>query len=316
MSANCEYFQGLMSQMLDGDLIPAEVSVLREHIRTCSDCRGLCGALSAITLSLRGDLVDPPDALADGVMRRIEAYEAENAAPPEPIPEPEPEIVPFKAEAEPPAPEPTPAAPEKKPSPRPVQKPAPYHARPSKKPVRAWPRLAAAACLILMIGGGAFAALRGFGGGAPMSAAAQSESSMITMDAMPAPEAAGPGPVMFAAEADEAEEAAADEAPAEAPAAMDGAAQSMSSPVYTRDAPASVPEGREADFEALLLDARWGDAGAPAADWSVIAAVEYRGVVYEFLTDENEEYLLWQDAAEGMPVHSPASVEALWAILQ
>ena len=75
------------------------------------------------------------------------------------------------------------------------------------------------------------------------------------------------------------------------------------------DAPVLVPEDRQADFEALL-----GDAGVtPSEERTVIAYVEYRGVIYEFSRDGDA--LVWRDAAEGMAVTSPATEDALWRVL-
>ena len=182
--------------------------------------------------------------------------------------------------------------------------------------------LAAAACLVLLAGIGAFSLLRGRMGG--FSAAAQTESIAMDMaapvqarsaDTAPAggleiPESA-PDPEENAPEAafdDIAEMAAAEDSAADMGAAESSAA------VYTIENPAYVPEGREDAFRSLLSDARWPD-GEPEAAWHAIAAVEYRGVIYEFLTDDGENYLLWRDAAEGLPVHSPGTVAELWAVL-
>ena len=86
--------------------------------------------------------------------------------------------------------------------------------------------------------------------------------------------------------------------------------------MYTLDSPAGVPEGREADFEALLEDVGLPD-GQPQNEYRSIAFVEYRGVIYEFFTDVPEgKLLLWRDAAEGADLmRSPTSPAALWDIL-
>ena len=179
--------------------------------------------------------------------------------------------------------------------------------------------LAAAACLVLLAGIGAFSLLRGRMGG--FSAAAQTES--IAMD-MAAPvqarsadtaPAGGPElPESVPAPAAEPEEAFDDIAEMAMDSAADMGAAASSAAVYTIENPAYVPEGREDAFRSLLSDARWPD-GEPEAEWHAIAAVEYRGVIYEFLTDDGENYLLWRDAAEGLPVHSPGTVAELWAVL-
>ena len=38
-------------------------------------------------------------------------------------------------------------------------------------------------------------------------------------------------------------------------------------------------------------------------------------MIYEFLTDDAEDILLWQDAAEGVPIQSPGTVDDLWTAL-
>lgn len=286
MSANCEYFEGLMSRMLDGDLHPAETDALREHIRGCKSCRTLCAAFSGMTLSLRDDLVEPPVSAADTVMSRIRAYEAEKAL-----------------ETDPPAPE-TPTLPRR------TEKKASAPRRPR------WVPTAVAACLVLVMGAGALT-LRG--GKTASEAAIQNESAMFSR--------AGEAQVYGASEAMEAapEEAesdgtvvmvAADTAVAVADTETDAgtnddpAAADLSG--YTLSAPATVPAGRESDFEALLSDA--GTMGT--GPFQVICYVEYRGVIYEFMTDESQSLLLWRDAAEGFPAQSRSDFSALTDILQ
>lgn len=285
MSANCEYFEGLMSRMLDGDLHPAETDALREHIRGCKSCRTLCAAFSGMTLSLRDDLVDPPVSAADTVMSRIRAYEAEKAL-----------------ETDDPVPETSPL-------PRRTEKKASAPRRPR------WVPTAVAACLVLVMGVGALS-LRG--GKTASEAAMQNESAMFsraggaqvyaengTEEAAPA-EAESDGAVMMMAAgtiADVTADTAAD-------VAADAAATDLSG--YTLSAPAAVPAGRESDFEALLSDA--GTMGA--GPFHVVCYVEYRGVIYEFMTDESETLLLWRDAAEGFPAQSQSDLAALTDILQ
>lgn len=174
--------------------------------------------------------------------------------------------------------------------------------------------LAAAACLVLIAGIGVFSLLRNRMGN--FFAVKQNES--IAMD-MATP-AEGRSAATNTAGVEESIAEAAPEAmePEEAfdvTADMSAAAYAADSgAAYTRENPAYVPEGQEDAFEALLSDARWPE-GEPEAAWHVIAAVEHHGVIYEFLTDDGQNYLLWQDAAEGLPVHSPGTVEDLWSVL-
>lgn len=291
MSANCEYYQSLMSRMLDGDLTAAEAEALREHIRTCPRCRDCGGAFSAMAHALRDETAEPPASFSQNIMARILPAHA-------------------PLQAEPGTPFPRAGGAEARPYPA-------RHRRP-------WAGAAIAACLVLIIGSAAIYAGRGMfsaqsagpvyeaaaeeamDAAAPMEAAQEYDGGNGRMAATPAGDAPMEEGILG-------EEAAMPD-PAEAPMAAAGAESlaDTAAQAYTWEHPAYVPAGREADFEALIADA--GD--MPEADFRVIAAVEYHGVIYEFLTDEKEQYLLWQDAAEGLPVHSPGSIQALWDILE
>lgn len=296
MSASCEYYESLMSRMLDGDLLPAETDALRDHIRTCQRCGRLCLAFSSMTLSLRDDLAEPPAGLGDSVMARIRTWEAEQALESDdPLPQAEPV--------------------------------AEYRPRAGRthKPKNRWLPTAVAACLIVIIGGTAVFSLgRGGSKAAETADRAENTASYSLQTAadggdlpQPAAEAAGTavGPEMGArAEEPEAaapygpelEAAEAEEAP------MEEAADEETAAGYDLSNPAAVPEGTEAAFEALLTDA----GTMPPASFHAFYAVEYRGVIYEFMTDEGEEYLLWRDAAEGLPTLSQSSFDDLWAIFK
>lgn len=76
-----------------------------------------------------------------------------------------------------------------------------------------------------------------------------------------------------------------------------------------------VPAGRESDFEAIITDSHQSP-DISTASWTVIAYVEYKGVVYEFLSDADGQSLLWRDAAEGVyPIVSPQTPDALLSLL-
>lgn len=291
MSANCEYYESLMSRMLDGDLLNAETDALRDHIRTCKSCRTLCAAFSGMTLSLRGDLVDAPAELAGNIMRKVHACETARAL----------EAIFEEAIKEPPS--------------QPV--------RPKKR----WMPTVIAACLVLVIGVGAVSSL-GRGGAksadtvemAAFSRVAEAESAAAPAAAAGEPEAMLEESAAFDMTAYGTEEGALEEAaPMEAAPAPEaeeaettddsaiGAVQG-----YTVNDPAFVPEGAETAFEALLTDAGY----MPEASLHVFYYVEHRGVIYEFMTDENEDYLLWRDAAEGFPTLSQSSFDDLWAIFK
>lgn len=183
--------------------------------------------------------------------------------------------------------------------------------RPARRPVRIWPRVLIAACAVLIIGGVAYGAIRVVNGESVEELAASLPfAAKLGVSEAPAAavaeEAGGAGVYEFSVTDDEEDTEA--EEPAEA-------VTSRADRVAMTTGNTTVPEGREADFEALLQDARWGEDGEPEAEWTVIANVEYNGVIYEFSTDEQEQYLRWRDAAEGMPVHSPGTVAELLDII-
>jgi hypothetical protein len=274
MSSNCEYYQHLISQMLDQDLMDAETKALRAHIRTCRDCRALCAAFSSMTLSLRQDMAEPPEALSPGVMERIYTYEAQQQIAPEPE-----DIHTIDAL-----------------SPR------------SRTILRRWPTYVAAACLVILIGTGLLFSSR-FRTGSASDTAAMPETAMAR--AMDEAEAAVVTEETWEEAAQEVMEDDSAEDTGSGISAATTADQVASS--YTLQNPATVPAGREDDFQALLTDAGWPE-GEPDISWHCLMAAEYHGVIYEFLTDDQEQYLLWHDAAEGLYTHSAASVADLWDI--
>lgn len=180
---------------------------------------------------------------------------------------------------------------------------------------RRWRRIAVAACLVLVIGGASAAAakLLNAGKNAAISAAPVEESVTLDLGAArestPASDADNGTeiPAPAPAEGAVAQEAAAEEA------VLDAAAMAvLGSPTE----PAQVPAGREAEFEAILTDSG-EEASMTTAAWNVIAYVEYRGVIYEFLADDAGQSLLWRDAAEGVfPIVSPKSPSDLTALFQ
>jgi hypothetical protein len=286
MSSNCEYYQHLISQMLDQDLMDAETEALRAHIRTCRDCRALCAAFSSMTLSLRQDMAEPPEELSQGVMERIYAYEAQQQTAPEPgdVPTPNPNTIDAL-------------------SPR------------GRAILRRWPTYVAAACLVVLIGTGLLFSSR-FRAGSASDTAAMPETAMAR--AMDEAETAVVTEETWeeAAQEEVMEDGAAEDAGSgisSASTADQSVRSDQADSIYTLQNPATVPAGREDDFQALLTDAGWPE-GEPDTSWHCLMAAEYHGVVYEFLTDDQEQYLLWHDAAEGLYTHSAASVADLWDI--
>jgi hypothetical protein len=244
-------------------------------------------------------MVEPPETLTSGVMARIQA---DNAAP-------APENTANTIEAL---------------SPR------------GKRVVRRWPSYVAAACLVVLIGAGLTTALRSTTNTANDTAEAMPETAMAavadedstaqttteqTDEAAPAQRAAT-GTTRFYGLSDEdgTEAATADSGSAysysmaERAPAEDVEEDPMGNgSTHSILNPDQVPEGREADFEALLTDAGWPD-GELDVTWHSLYAAEYHGVIYEFLTDDQQQYLLWHDAAEGLYTHSQATVDDLWSI--
>ena len=73
----CEQYEEKIYALLDGDLAPEEEAALREHMARCPDCARLYEAASAAAEILREEQAEPPAALAEGVMARVAAYEAQ-----------------------------------------------------------------------------------------------------------------------------------------------------------------------------------------------------------------------------------------------
>lgn len=286
MNKGCESYELMISRKLDNDLSESEEAALREHLRTCPECRALADALVDVTLSMRGDIAEPPEALASAVMERIEAYDA---------------------------------APKRRPI-RPWAKvliAASLALAISVGGFAAWVGTWRMGSSSAADGAVMEEAIEED----VMMQAAVAEAPAVPMpEAAPtpveAPQAAAPramaepgdaGAGHAAASATAADE---DRAPhetvytAEAETAWDAETLSRLVATNTLDSPALVPEGQETSFEALLADAGI----APGDGLTVFSYVEYRGVIYEFSTDG--ERLIWRDAAEGFPTVSPAPVEA------
>ncbi len=79
---SCEYYQALMSRLLDGDLTAEEQAAAQEHIRSCPDCARVWDAFCQMGEAIRGEaMVEPPPALARGVMDRVAAHSRPAPAP-------------------------------------------------------------------------------------------------------------------------------------------------------------------------------------------------------------------------------------------
>lgn len=69
--SQCEFYQELISRMVDGDLSAREEEDLARHIETCPDCAALYRAFSALSGQIAEDLEEAPFDLRDNVMAEI-----------------------------------------------------------------------------------------------------------------------------------------------------------------------------------------------------------------------------------------------------
>ena len=69
--SDCERYTELMSQMLDGELPAEQAAELRTHIETCAECKRVYEAFEGVSEALSGELAEPPEMLAKGVMFKI-----------------------------------------------------------------------------------------------------------------------------------------------------------------------------------------------------------------------------------------------------
>lgn len=67
----CEYYQELISRMLDEDLSREERAALTEHLNGCPDCAKVYQAFSMLSDTVSSDMEEPPENLADNVMAEI-----------------------------------------------------------------------------------------------------------------------------------------------------------------------------------------------------------------------------------------------------
>ena len=73
--SQCEFYQELISRMVDGDLSAREEADLARHTETCPDCAALFQAFSAISSQIGEDLEEAPFDLRDNVMAEIHREE-------------------------------------------------------------------------------------------------------------------------------------------------------------------------------------------------------------------------------------------------
>lgn len=66
---NCEYYEELISSLIDGEITETEKLELEEHLEECTSCRELYNTYSA--LFGRADLAEPPKELLPNVMAAV-----------------------------------------------------------------------------------------------------------------------------------------------------------------------------------------------------------------------------------------------------
>lgn len=67
----CEYYQQLISQRLDGELTAAQEHELAEHLSRCADCRAVDAAFRTLSEGFGGCAEEAPETLCENVMGEI-----------------------------------------------------------------------------------------------------------------------------------------------------------------------------------------------------------------------------------------------------
>ena len=67
----CEYYQQLISQRLDGELTAAQEHELAEHLSRCAECRAVDAAFRALSEGFGGCAEEAPEGLCENVMADI-----------------------------------------------------------------------------------------------------------------------------------------------------------------------------------------------------------------------------------------------------
>lgn len=71
----CEYYQELISRMLDEDINRDERAELAKHLETCPECAMMYQAFSTLSDTISCDLEEPPENLTDNIMAEIRRSE-------------------------------------------------------------------------------------------------------------------------------------------------------------------------------------------------------------------------------------------------
>lgn len=69
--SSCEYYQEMISRMIDDELSEKERAVLARHLDTCPECSALYAAFSSLSAAIADDLEAPPEELSDNIMAEL-----------------------------------------------------------------------------------------------------------------------------------------------------------------------------------------------------------------------------------------------------
>lgn len=69
--SSCEYYQEMISRMIDDELSEAERTVLARHLDTCPECSALYAAFNGLSAAIADDLAEPPEDLSDNIMAEL-----------------------------------------------------------------------------------------------------------------------------------------------------------------------------------------------------------------------------------------------------
>ncbi len=271
----CEYYQSLMSRLLDEGLAEEEEKQLRNHIRTCPSCAKLFSVFSSMTVTLRDDRQDPPSGLTQNVMDRIAEEDAKYSSEKRMIH---------------------------------VEHP-PVQLERKKKSRRNFVPLASAACLVLLAGVGIF-----WFAGRDHTPSSAERSVPVLQDTQEESRTADGTDTAMAAQMDTGETENTRESPGTrsvqsqvntittrenvpAPTGQDPSAPPEPTPLeildVARHSLGSISVENTPAFENLLQGTEMADSSQ--GDWEFLFTVEYDDRIITFATDEEEKTLVWWD---------------------
>lgn len=73
--SGCEYYQELISCLLDGELSADEEAALADHLQSCPDCAAMHRAFAALSNTMAEDMEDAPESLCPNVMAELRRAE-------------------------------------------------------------------------------------------------------------------------------------------------------------------------------------------------------------------------------------------------